>query len=259
MNITIKGRLILNIVAAILAVGSLAAISYSGLSKLAELQDLGAKRAADSSEGNHAAGIGAFMYQVIADTVVNRHLEESAKDWAKIKQDSLQQVDKVASLADTPEEKRWAEDTRQALNGMIDLYENKMLPVIKSDAGNQSWERIRQLDDEIDEQAAKVNENMEQFAKSMRHEAEEADKEFDAAGKATIRNALIVGLIILSVLVGLSLWIMVSIIRPLQEAVEVAGAVAKGDLTQRIEVKSKDEAGKLLQALKDMNENLSGI
>jgi len=50
-----------------------------------------------------------------------------------------------------------------------------------------------------------------------------------------------------------------SIIRPLHRAVEVASAVAQGDLTQRIEVKSRDETGQLLQALKDMNENLVGI
>jgi methyl-accepting chemotaxis protein len=50
-----------------------------------------------------------------------------------------------------------------------------------------------------------------------------------------------------------------SIVRPLEEAVTVAAAVAKGDLTQRIEVKSTDEIGKLLRALKGMNESLAGI
>ncbi|MDH4286630.1 MAG: methyl-accepting chemotaxis protein, partial [Gallionella sp.] len=50
-----------------------------------------------------------------------------------------------------------------------------------------------------------------------------------------------------------------SITRPLEEAVAIAAVVAKGDLTQRIEVKSRDEIGKLLQALKDMNDNLNNI
>jgi len=50
-----------------------------------------------------------------------------------------------------------------------------------------------------------------------------------------------------------------SITRPLRGAVSVASAVAKGDLTQRIEVKSTDETGQLLQALKDMNDSLAGI
>ena len=58
---------------------------------------------------------------------------------------------------------------------------------------------------------------------------------------------------------GFAWFITRSITLPLDEAVVLAGAVAKGDLTQRIEVKSKDEVGQLLQALKDMNENLAGI
>src|SRR5574340_65176 len=51
----------------------------------------------------------------------------------------------------------------------------------------------------------------------------------------------------------------VSITRPLQEAVALAGAVANGDLTRHIEVQSSDEVGRLLQALKDMNASLAGI
>ena len=47
-----------------------------------------------------------------------------------------------------------------------------------------------------------------------------------------------------------------SITRPLGEAIKVAQTVAAGDLTSRIEVKTKDETGQLMQALKDMNDNL---
>lgn len=43
---------------------------------------------------------------------------------------------------------------------------------------------------------------------------------------------------------------------PLNEAVKIAQTVARGDLSGRIEVKSQDETGQLLQALKDMNESL---
>ena len=50
-----------------------------------------------------------------------------------------------------------------------------------------------------------------------------------------------------------------NVTRPLQEAVDVADAVAKGDLTRNIEVQSRDEVGKLLQALRDMNDSLTGI
>jgi methyl-accepting chemotaxis protein-1 (serine sensor receptor) len=49
------------------------------------------------------------------------------------------------------------------------------------------------------------------------------------------------------------------IVRPLEEAVRIAGAVASGDLTQSIEVSKRDETGRLMRALKDMNDGLVKI
>jgi methyl-accepting chemotaxis protein-1 (serine sensor receptor) len=49
------------------------------------------------------------------------------------------------------------------------------------------------------------------------------------------------------------------IVRPLEEAVRIAGAVASGDLTQHIEVRTNDETGRLMRALKDMNDGLVKI
>ena len=50
-----------------------------------------------------------------------------------------------------------------------------------------------------------------------------------------------------------------SITVPLNEAVRIAQTVANGDLSSTIVVHSKDETGRLLQALKDMNANLQKI
>ncbi|KAF1039764.1 MAG: Methyl-accepting chemotaxis protein III [Herbaspirillum frisingense] len=50
-----------------------------------------------------------------------------------------------------------------------------------------------------------------------------------------------------------------SISRPLKEAVSVAQNVSAGDLTSRIEIKSNDELGQLMSALKGMNDSLVSI
>ncbi|MBY4948687.1 MCP four helix bundle domain-containing protein [Cupriavidus respiraculi] len=50
-----------------------------------------------------------------------------------------------------------------------------------------------------------------------------------------------------------------SITRPIQRAVEIAQKVSQGDLTTRIVVTTRDETGKLLQALANMNAQLSDI
>lgn len=67
-----------------------------------------------------------------------------------------------------------------------------------------------------------------------------------------------IGLGVVSTLIGIAIafGITRSIIRPMSEAVKIAQTVASGDLTSRIEVKSTDETGQLLQALKDMNDSL---
>jgi len=75
----------------------------------------------------------------------------------------------------------------------------------------------------------------------------------------SMTQVIVMGLIALLSSVAIGFLITRSITRPLLEAVEVAIAVAQGDLTQRFEVTSKDETGQLLQALNIMQDNLRAI
>ncbi|WP_374580892.1 methyl-accepting chemotaxis protein [Pseudoduganella sp.] len=68
---------------------------------------------------------------------------------------------------------------------------------------------------------------------------------------------LLAGSIVLAI--GLAYFVARLISRSLQEAVVVAQTVAAGDLTSDIRVKSSDETGQLLGALKDMNDSLVKI
>src|SRR3569832_2312851 len=90
----------------------------------------------------------------------------------------------------------------------------------------------------------------------------EAKKEYDQAQtryqliRAFAIGGLIIGLLLAATV---SIWLVRSITRPLQAAVKLAGGVAAGDLTQKIEVTSRDETGQLMQALHDMNASLIRI
>ncbi len=74
-------------------------------------------------------------------------------------------------------------------------------------------------------------------------------------------RALILGLIVVTIALGLMLAYGIArvVARPLQEAVRVAKTVASGDLTSDIQVKTRDETGELLQALKEMNASLLSV
>ena len=91
---------------------------------------------------------------------------------------------------------------------------------------------------------------------------EVAKEDYDNAGKlysdtVTQLVVLSVAAILISLLTGW--WITISLTRPLGEALKIAQIVAAGDLTSKIEVKTRDETGQLMQALKEMNDSLVRI
>ena len=86
----------------------------------------------------------------------------------------------------------------------------------------------------------------------------------DKAGKAAAADSdsahllldiLAAVALVLSVLVGVR--VSRSVTRPLSDAVQVAGRIAQGDLSQKIEVWTTNETGNLFAALKEMNESLA--
>ncbi|MFH0130245.1 methyl-accepting chemotaxis protein [Variovorax sp. VaC1] len=80
------------------------------------------------------------------------------------------------------------------------------------------------------------------------------------AGYAWARNLMLVlGGIAMLVGAAIAWFITRSITRPIGEAVQVAEKVAAGDISSRIDVQSKDETGRLMSALKAMNESLVKI
>ncbi|MYN05650.1 HAMP domain-containing protein [Pseudoduganella sp. DS3] len=93
-------------------------------------------------------------------------------------------------------------------------------------------------------------------------QAAEGKQEFEASQReyAAFRR-VVIGLLVLGVLLaaGVGYWLVRSITLPLGRAVRIAEKVADGDLTQLIEVHSADETGKVLAALRDMNDSLAGI
>lgn len=79
----------------------------------------------------------------------------------------------------------------------------------------------------------------------------------DSQGVRLTMTMLAVLACILSVVAGVR--VSRNITRPLEDAVAVAGKIATGDLSQRIEVWTTNETGRLFGALKEMNDSLLRI
>ena len=256
-NLKIATRMFINAAIALLALVSLVLLSLSGVRTLAEMQGNGFVLSKSTVLATAGAGLGAETYQVIADAVINRHLDETASNWDGIKLKARKLFAELQASADNATEKSLIAEAVDAQREMARLFEQRMLPLLREK--NSDWPSISALDGEIDEQAARLTKTLTQYAESMSSEAVQADKRFDTVQhEMFVRNAVIAAIAVV-ILVAISWWITVGITRPLNRAVEVANQLAEGDLNVHIDASAKDETGALLAAMKNMVANLSKI
>jgi len=171
-------------------------------------------------------------------------------------------LDKLQAIIASDANKATADADKAALSKVVDARskyvgaQEKFIKLVE--AGKQEEAKAYMMQEAMqlqDSYIDKLNELTEYQSGAMRKIGAEASQQVQIALSIIIAIALIA--LVVAMIIGFL--IARSITRPLQQAVGLASAVARGDLTQRIEANSTDETGQLLQALKDMNENLAGI
>ncbi|MDN3920107.1 methyl-accepting chemotaxis protein [Roseateles violae] len=88
---------------------------------------------------------------------------------------------------------------------------------------------------------------------------EDGTKDAAAGYQSALWLMLSLGAVALAIGGVAAWWITRSITQPMREAIAVADRISTGDLSSRIEVRSKDETGQLLTALQQMNASLVQI
>ncbi|MFY3385885.1 HAMP domain-containing protein, partial [Paracidovorax sp. MALMAid1276] len=113
--------------------------------------------------------------------------------------------------------------------------------------------------DEVEPSSRAYVQALDQFVQI----SERARDDAQAQAVQSRRNATLMGLasaaLVFAIGIVLASLLVRSITRPLDRAVALAGAIAGGDLTQKIETTRKDELGQLLQALSAMVGRLHGV
>lgn len=180
-------------------------------------------------------------------------LQEQTKTYADA-EDKLNQM--FSSFTETSKEEK-------SLFAQINEAKNTTMPLFKKLAelglANKADEATKFLMEEVRPAQRKWLDLLKDLADKEAQMSEETMRE---AGADYVRaRNITIALVIFALIVGAAISILItrSITLPIFEAVGFASRVASGDLTSRIEVKSGDEVGKLMQALKDMNDNLNKL
>jgi len=158
---------------------------------------------------------------------------------------------------------RASEDKEKALMAQLDellkkgVAENDKVVDLRKDGEIQ--DAVSQLTDVAIPTLNKVLKTLDDILAYETEQARSAGSDVEATISSAQLLMEVLGVAAVAVGIGVGWYITRSITVPLNAAVDVAETVAGGDLSSHIEVRSSDETGRLLYALKAMNDSLLSV
>jgi methyl-accepting chemotaxis protein len=255
---TIKSKIIFNTLIVLFTVLGIVAMNFFDLNHLGNLQDKGSKRAFDALRVQEASFMGLKLNGVVADAMINRDLETVAKEWKAVKDESLEDMKAMAAIADIPAEKELVDQATKEMMALIDVYENRLLPLLKTSADQ---EKLVAVNHEIDTLAARMGDYLTKFNVFIAKDAKDADENFDRKIKSAVTEALIIGVFGVLLQAGLAGWLLRTIMKPVNVLRMRLEDIAhgEGDLTKRLDETTKDELADVSRFFNQFMDKLRGI
>ncbi|WP_243373054.1 methyl-accepting chemotaxis protein [Geotalea sp. SG265] len=174
------------------------------------------------------------------DALVNKALKETAGDAA-----SQKEFTEIASQLKTVEGeyKGFEKEVGEVLTLLI---QGKLAAAAGAEA-------------KVEREGNQLETALDTLKKTTSKNVDDTTKRIEADEALAIKGMILLTIATLILGIGIGIFIVRGITKPLKEAVEVSNALAKGDLTVTIDVCGRDETGMLLAAMKDMVERIKEI
>ena len=245
-----------NLLIGILGLTIITTYSFLNLKNFRSIQDDGITQMKAADKATEASFVGAKAYQVIADAIINRNLEQTPKDWADIQKDFADVTQAVDAMAITAEERAVADKGKAAIKQLTRIFEGEVLPLLKSKDANTSWEAIRSLDDQMDEQKKVIFESFSKFSEYKKSDAHAADSLFDEVTSQSLTLSIIIGAIIAIVSLFIGARIISSITNPIHYMIVVMERLANNDTNVDVTGRDReDELGAFARTVQVFKEN----
>jgi methyl-accepting chemotaxis protein len=259
---TLKRQLFISAAIAMGGMIGIGLFSYMSMERLGTIQDEGASISLSAEKAARSEGDAARLYQVIADTVINRKLAESAKAFANLRDQTRKTLAELQATARVPEEADLCAQSLKALTALDQHYNGKVVPLLQGRKPLDFGAEVVALDDESDKQVAALAAPMAKLAALKHDQAKAEDGHFDQTRRTAL--ALTAGVILLVLVAGgfaaraLFTGIMGQIGGEPAYAAEVVRQVAQGDFTVPVNV-FKGAEHSLLAALGAMEVELRDL
>ena len=167
-------------------------------------------------------------------------------------------------------DEKYVKKTHAALNNLVNTFKNagvekeyvkdveKLVKVYKDsfDALVEEDSMILAIKAEMRETVHKIEPMVAQLSELSTKQAEAKIKSVESSASKNATRAVIIGVLAIVVGIGVAFFIIMAVTGMLSKAINMAQNVAKGDLTQRLDINQEDEVGLLIQAMNSMSKNL---
>lgn len=258
-NLTISGKVRLILSIAIIAfIGTISFVIYQTMN-LSKLQDEGAKRSEDALVIASSKYMGARLYQVIADAIINRNIKESEQLWTDEKASTEKVFVQFQEIIDTDQEANDLKNARATYDSIKTIVETRLFPILKSKKPNMLT--IQKIDGEIDELAANLAISFQSILGSIENESLEGDRVYDEISESSITISIIVciavvlGLLIFGIYFNRNINQILN--RLIKEIKNITDQAIKGNLNSRADV---DKVDREFQAIPEgINQTLDAV
>jgi methyl-accepting chemotaxis protein len=266
MKLSIKNRLFVNMVWGVIIVTVMMGSAWYGLYTLGKLQTASHEEMERSKIAHEGKVVGEKLYRVILESASNPEMAASSKGWNDKKAEAKEKLQHL--LEHTKGQKEVNELVAKAIKAYentVTIYEGQMIPLLQKGA---SRDEITDIDDELSMQVDDISVNLMKAAELLEKRSKLATARYDSVSKRTNTISIIVGLLGIALLAAFSWLVSRSVIRPLEQVIEMMRDVAEGegDLTKRLYHDSHDELGELcnefntfVEKVHDMTSHVAGV
>jgi methyl-accepting chemotaxis protein len=218
------------------------------------------KRSADEAFTTKSSRLANYLGGTEASGIINRHIQATEEEWARVKEESRVEMGHVAEIVDTEKEKALFKDATTAYQSYVTEFETVTLPLLRTKNPDQAL--LEKSDAAMDVYGNLMSKNMDAIEASIAQEQGKTESAFAASIRGTV--VILVILLALGFIAGLllAIYLALSISRPLNSAVKFSESIASGDLRDEIDAKIAkrgDEIGTLGSSLNVMIERLREV
>jgi methyl-accepting chemotaxis protein len=259
-------KISVKLIAAFLIVSAITGIvGYVGIENMAKLND-----AADRLYQKELMGVSyikeanidlIYIHRAMRNVVLANTQETRQKNVDAVQKNIKllrENMDKAHGLFHSEEGKKMLADFAKDLAQYEEAL-HKALALATSEKLMEHRESVDYINGELRSRADVVDNLLTDLSKNKEANAKKSAE--DATALYNSSRSMMLGIAMGGVVIGILLGILISrsITKPLNESVKVADQLADGDLTARIEVRSKDEVGQLMSAMQTMVSKLSQV